>query len=182
MLIAQSKSVLSMTLAATFLVLACSNSGAQAEKSRLRNKYEQTKSQKQALVYARYLLNNSADSVDGIEKEWAEIKSLETHFKHPELTGINGAYRAKMGDVYQDVDLIKAVECVDEGLDILQKALKKSPKQKMVRLYYGVTLASLPALFKKQAEAKSVLDELASTYTLTQTERSTVEMALKQIP
>jgi hypothetical protein len=65
-----------------------------------------------------------------------------------------------MGRLYEKEDVIKAVEAVERGLLLMQGELRKQPQHVPLRMYYAITLANLPVIFKRKEEALDSLNSL----------------------
>ncbi|NLL14068.1 MAG: hypothetical protein GX267_11745 [Fibrobacter sp.] len=163
-------------------IISCSNNRKKIEmtKKQLHQNYQQEESYANALELAKFILENPPNNTEEAEKEFLLLNKLSSKWDSLEITGLTGAYRAKMGDIYEKKDVIKAVECVEEGLEIMQKALKNYPSDIALRMYYAMTLASLPDVFKKKQEAIDSLTSL-SRESLSDNSKLMVTDALKRL-
>jgi len=166
-----------------FVLVGCSGKSKDLsqQKEKLYTIFCSEESEVTALEYGKFLLKNSALSIDAVEEEYRHICVINEIYQTSETVGIKGAFRAKMGGVYEKTDVIKAVEAVEDGLSILEIALHDSPQDITINLYYGVTLASLPELFNKRVEALTVLESLLENQEISVSEREVVTTTLKRI-
>lgn len=154
------------------------DSGVVEQKQVLYSKYQQQNDIGSAIAYLKFIGTNYSKDIATAEEDYNKIKGILKKHNDSEIIGLASAYIAKMGSVYEKDDVIKAVEMVDESLTLMQTELKDKPKDKTLRLYYSITLAHLPSVFKKGEEAHDSLVSLIEGGDLTAREDSLVDNAL----
>ena len=128
--------------------------------------------------WGRKALSEFPTEVAAAEAEKAEISRLAANLKSEDLLGLQGAYTAKLGGLYADKkDVVKAVECVEDGLGVMLKGIKDHPESKTLRIYYVATISSLPDVFKKRQETLDSIASLRARFKLTDSEAKIVQDA-----
>ena len=151
---------LNIGLVTIILFLVSCNSDNQNYKQELFSKIEMNNSVKDAIAYATYILDNPSKKEKSLWNEYSNLEQLSKKFRDPELVGIQGAFRAKMGAFYAKSDVVKAVESVEEAINFFEKSLLEYNTHPVISFYYGITLANLPERFEKGVKAKAILSSL----------------------
>lgn len=168
---------------ASAILCSCGNESDHAEqKGKALADYQAAPTPETAIKRAKLLLDLAGTDTTIALAEYAEIVALLQKHGGTELIGIQGAYCAKIGGIYEPYDVVKAVERVEDGLAILQTGLREYPGDKNLQLYYAVTLSSLPSVFKKESESKKLLLALLQDPRLSEREQNVVKESLARLP
>jgi len=128
--------------------------------------------------WGRKALADFPTEVAAAEAEKSEISRLAASLRSEDLLGLQGAYTAKLGGLYADKkEVVKAVECVEDGLGVMLKGIKDHPESKTLRIYYVATISSLPEIFKKHQETIDSIASLRARFKLTESEAKIVQDA-----
>lgn len=122
------------------------------------------------------------DSLPSIEQDRVRFGRLSERFQGEEALAISGAGVVRLGGwLASHGEVLKAVECIDEGLARMVSGMRRYPTSKVLRIYYGTTLSYLPKDFDMGREGKDSLLAVKKRFPLSKDELEVVDDALRRI-